>query len=56
MSFKLGQVFTGTYPPEAAEWCNEGQKYHIDEIDANAKGERRFKIVKNIPLEELTKE
>lgn len=46
--FKLGQVFEGIYPPEAAQWCNEGQMYHIDEVDPNPEtGERRFEIVKN---------
>lgn len=46
--FYLGQVFDGIYPPEAAHWCNEGQMYHIDEIEPNAEtGERRFQIVEN---------
>ncbi len=46
--FYLGQVFDGIYPPEAAHWCNDGQKYHIDEIEPNPEtGERRFQIVEN---------
>lgn len=44
--FYLGQVFEGMYPPEAAQWCNEGQVYHLTEIDPS-NGFRRFQIVEN---------
>ena len=27
MSYKIGQTFTDTYPPEAAEWCNKNNAY-----------------------------
>ena len=27
MTFRIGQTFTGTYPPEAAVWCNENGAY-----------------------------
>ena len=27
MSFQIGQTFTGTYPPEAAIWCNKNNAY-----------------------------
>lgn len=27
MSFKIGQTFTDTYPPEAAAWCTENSAY-----------------------------
>lgn len=40
-----GQEFIGTYPPEAAIWCNNNG-YHIEEIGAQ-EGQRVFKIVKN---------
>lgn len=32
MSFKIGQTFTDTYPPEVAAWCNENGAY----IEADA--------------------
>ncbi len=55
--FYLGQIFDGIYPPEAAYWCNDGQMYHIDEIEPNAEtGERRFKIVENEQVAEGSQE
>lgn len=55
--FQLGQIFDGIYPPEAAYWCNEGQLYHIDEIEPNPEtGERRFQIVENVPYEPTEEE
>ena len=33
MNFEIGQVFEGEYPPEAAIWCNEIGKVHIEEIE-----------------------
>ena len=27
MEFRIGQIFTGTYPPEAAAWCNSNNAY-----------------------------
>lgn len=42
-----GQEFTGTYPPEAAIWCNNNG-YHIEEVDSQ-EGQRVYKIVKNTP-------
>lgn len=29
MKFKIGQTFKGTYPPEAAVWCNANNA-HIE--------------------------
>lgn len=56
-NFYLGQVFNGIYPPEAAHWCNEGQMYHIDEIEQNQDtGEKRYKIVENVPYEPTEEE
>ena len=31
MGFQIGQIFIGSYPPEAAEWCNKNSAY----IEAN---------------------
>lgn len=41
--FKIGQIFTDTYPPEAAQFCNENRAY-IEEIEPQD-GVRRFQIV-----------
>ena len=49
--FYLGQIFEDEYPPEAAEWCNEGQVYHIDEIEPDGET-RRFQIVENEVFED----
>lgn len=45
LTFEEGQLFEGTYPPQAAVWCNENG-YHIEEVAATG-GVRVFKIVKN---------
>jgi len=46
VTFELSQIFTGEYPPEAAEWCNNSGTYHIEEI-APENSQRRFQIVEN---------
>lgn len=51
MEYYIGQIFEEMYPPEAAEWCNNGNGY-IEEIEP-LKGVRRFEI-KAVP--ELTPE
>lgn len=53
MDFKIGQIFEGAYPPEAAVWCNENNAY-IEEIDA-LDGKRRFQIkaVPELSIDEL---
>lgn len=43
--FSIGQIFVGTYPPEAAAWCNGFGDRYIKEIDKDADGKRRFQIV-----------
>lgn len=43
--FSIGQIFVGTYPPEAATWCNSSGDRYIEEIDKDADGKRRFQIV-----------
>lgn len=45
--FYEGQIFKDEYPPEAAEWCNESQEFHIEEIDSDGET-RQFQIVENI--------
>ena len=42
MTFSLNQIFDNTYPPEAAQFCNQNG-YRIVEID-NSGGKRRFQI------------
>lgn len=44
MTFEIGQIFEGEYPPEAAVWCNERQDCYIDEIEQIG-CVRRFQIV-----------
>ena len=43
MYFEAGQIFENTYPPEAAQWCNDSKAY-IEEIE-KLNGVRRFRIV-----------
>ena len=45
MNFAIDQIFTGGYPPEAAEWCNNRGDCYISEIDTDKDGTRRFRIV-----------
>ena len=42
--FSLGQIFTDSYPPEAAEWCNASQLAFMNEIEQDEEGRRRFRI------------
>lgn len=44
--YQENQIFEETYPPEAAEWCNESDKYHIEEIEPDGET-KRFQIVAN---------
>lgn len=46
MTFEIGQIFGGKYPPEAALWCNNNNAY-IEEIEP-LDGHRRFEV-KEIP-------
>ena len=45
--FAEGEIFTTEYPPQAAIWCNEGGTHHLEEIEPDEEGNRRFQIVKN---------
>lgn len=47
--FKIGQTFKGTYPPEAAIWCNANNA-HIEKQDG------KYIIVANPPIPEPTLE
>ena len=49
MKFKIGQTFKGTYPPEAAVWCNANNA-HIEVFDGV------YTAVKNAPAPEPTLE
>ena len=43
MEYRIGQVFEGSYPSEAADWCNQSKTCSIQEIDPQ-NGIRRFQI------------
>lgn len=43
MNYKIGQTFKGTYPPEAAVWCNANNA-HIDPVNGG------YTIVENAPV------
>ena len=47
MTFELNQIFSDTYPPEAAQFCN-ANGYVIKELDKQD-GKRRFQI-QEIPV------
>lgn len=47
MNYKIGQTFKGTYPPEAAIWCNANNA-HIE------KQEGQYVIVANPSIPEPT--
>lgn len=51
--FYIGQIFYGTYPESAAEWCNNQENPYItiEEIEPQ-NGERVFKIVDITPTPE----
>ena len=49
MNYKIGQTFKGTYPPEAAVWCNANNA-HIEVLDGV------YTIVENAPTLEPTTE
>lgn len=48
MSFYIGQIFTGVYPPEAAVWCNRNNAYIIKENSGFI-----IKAVPELSLDEL---
>lgn len=38
MKYEIGQIFNGTYPPDAATWCNKNNAY------IEALGDGRYEI------------
>lgn len=49
MNYKIGQIFEGIYPPEAAVWCNANGA-HIEQVAGE------YTIVENAPTLEPTTE
>lgn len=49
MNYKIGQIFEGIYPPEAAVWCNANGA-HIEQVAGE------YTIVENAPTPEPTTE
>lgn len=49
MTYKIGQIFEGEYPPEAAVWCNTRGDCSIQQVDG------KYQIIENppVPLEIL---
>ena len=43
MSYKINQIFTDKYPPEAAVWCNNNNAY-IKELEPAADGKKQYQI------------
>lgn len=44
MTYEIGQIFEGEYPPEAAVWCNSRGDCSIQQVDG------KYKIVENPPV------
>lgn len=44
MVYKIGQIFEGEYPPEAAVWCNTRGDCSIQRVDG------KYQIVENPPV------
>lgn len=44
MTFEIGQIFEGEYPPEAAVWCNTRGDCSIQQVDG------KYQIVENPPV------
>lgn len=44
MVYKIGQIFEGEYPPEAAVWCNTRGDCSIQQVDG------KYQIVENPPV------
>lgn len=44
MDYKIGQIFEGAYPPEAAVWCNTRGDCSIQQVDG------KYQIVENPPV------
>lgn len=44
MTFEIGQIFEGEYPPEAAVWCNSRGDCSIQQVDS------KYQIIENPPV------
>lgn len=44
MVYKIGQIFEGEYPPEAAVWCNTKGDCSIQQVDG------KYQIIENPPV------
>lgn len=44
--FKEGDIFTGSYNPGAAIWCNNSGNHYISEIEKAEDGTRRFQVMR----------
>lgn len=44
MAYKIGQIFEGEYPPEAAVWCNTRGDCSIQQVDD------KYQIIENPPV------
>lgn len=44
MVYKIGQIFEGEYPPEAAVWCNTRGDCSIQQVDG------KYQIIGNPPV------
>lgn len=44
MVYKIGQIFEGEYPPEAAVWCNTRGDCSIQQVDG------KYQIIANPPV------
>lgn len=44
MDYKIGQIFEGEYPPEAAVWCNTRGDCSIQQVDG------KYRIIENPPV------
>lgn len=44
MTYEIGQIFEGEYPPEAAVWCNTRGDCSIQQVDG------KYQIVENPPV------
>ena len=53
LDFKIGQIFEGKYPPEAAVWCNEQGNCYIDKVMMEGKAVYQIVTVPEPSLEEL---
>lgn len=54
MKFTIKEIFEGTYPEEAAQWCMDNQAKMAELAPVN--GVRRYQIVSDTPYEPTTQE